>query len=80
MKLLVIGATGGTGKEIVKQAAAAGHLVTALVRDAGKGGFGPPVEVAVGDVLDPGSLKTAVTGQAAVVCSLGSAATGPSRR
>ena len=77
MKLLVIGATGGTGKEIVKQAASAGHLVTALVRDAGKGGFGPPVEMAVGDVLDPGSLKMAVTGQDAVVCSLGSAATGP---
>lgn len=32
MKLLIIGATGGTGKELVKQALERGHIVTALVR------------------------------------------------
>jgi putative NADH-flavin reductase len=77
MKLLVIGATGATGKEIVNQALTRGHQVTALVRDAAKSGFAPPVEKAVGDVLDTGSLRKALTGQEAVICSLGSAATGP---
>jgi uncharacterized protein YbjT (DUF2867 family) len=77
MKLLVIGATGGTGKEIITQALALGHHVTALVRDASKPGLSPPVEKAVGDVLDADSLKKALTGQEAVICSLGSAATGP---
>ena len=77
MKLLVIGATGATGKEIVNQALAQGHAVTALVRDAAKASFAPPVQKVVGDVLDHDSLKRALDGQDAVVCSLGSAATGP---
>jgi len=32
MKLAILGATGGTGREAVRQALAAGHTVTALVR------------------------------------------------
>jgi uncharacterized protein YbjT (DUF2867 family) len=48
-----------------------------LVRDAAKARFAPGVENAVGDVLALGSLKTALAGQEAVICSLGSAATGP---
>jgi uncharacterized protein YbjT (DUF2867 family) len=77
MKILVIGATGATGREIVKLAVKQGHAVTSLVRDAAKAGFAPPVAVAVGNVLDRGSLTRAVEGQEAVVCSLGSGITGP---
>ena len=77
MKLLIIGATGPTGKEIVNQALAAGHQVTALVRDAAKASFAPAVRKAVGNVLDCDSLKEALAGQEAVISSLGSAATGP---
>ncbi|MBH0246476.1 NAD(P)H-binding protein, partial [Streptomyces cavourensis] len=33
MRLTVFGATGGVGREIVGQALAAGHEVTAVVRD-----------------------------------------------
>ncbi|NED84001.1 NAD(P)H-binding protein, partial [Streptomyces sp. SID11233] len=33
MKLTVFGATGGVGGEAVRQALAAGHEVTAIVRD-----------------------------------------------
>lgn len=77
MKLLVIGATGGTGQEIVKQALSAGHSVTALVRDVSKAGFAPSVQMAVGNVLDAGSLRKALLGREAVISSLGSGATGP---
>jgi putative NADH-flavin reductase len=34
MRVLVIGATGATGQEMVKQAEERGHAVTALVHDA----------------------------------------------
>ena len=77
MKLLIIGATGATGRELVNQAIAQGHEVTALVRDAAKAAFAPSVNMAVGDVLDASSLKKALTGQEAVISSLGSAASGP---
>ena len=36
MRVLVIGATGGTGRELVQQALAQGHQVTAFVRDPAK--------------------------------------------
>lgn len=36
MKIAVIGATGKAGSLILKEAAARGHEVTAVVRDAGK--------------------------------------------
>lgn len=77
MNLLVIGATGPTGREIVSQALAQGHGVTALVRPASKAKFPPTVKIAVGDVLDASSLAEALKGQEAVICSLGSAASGP---
>jgi putative NADH-flavin reductase len=77
MKLLIIGATGATGREIVSHALTQGHAVTALVRDSGKANFAQHVEKAVGNVLEPGTLEKVLTGQEAVICSLGSAATGP---
>lgn len=36
MHIVVAGASGGTGQHVVRQAVAAGHRVTALVRDAGR--------------------------------------------
>lgn len=77
MKLLIIGATGATGRELVNQAITQGHEVTALVRDAAKAAFASPVKTVVGDVLDASSLKSALVGQEAVISSLGSAASGP---
>jgi putative NADH-flavin reductase len=56
----------------------AGHSITALVRDvAAKGRLDPAVRIAVGNVLDAGSLQKALAGQEAVISSLGSGATGP---
>ena len=77
MNLLIIGATGPAGREIVSQASAQGHEVTALVRDASKAAFAPAVKTVVGGVLDLNSLKKALAGQEAVISSLGSAASGP---
>jgi putative NADH-flavin reductase len=77
MRILVIGATGATGREIVKQALKQGHAVTALVRDRTKANFAPAVVLAAGNVLDRASLTRAVEGQEAVLCSLGSGVTGP---
>ena len=77
MKILVIGATGPTGQQLVAQATAAGQEVSTLVRGTARARFAPSVKRFVGDVLDPESLRRALRGQEAVVCSLGSAATGP---
>ena len=75
MKLLVIGATGGTGREIVRQAAA-GHEVTALARSEGREAM-PGARLIVGDARDVASLRRAVAGQDAVADSLGSGMSGP---
>src|SRR5688500_602395 len=50
--LLIVGATGGTGQEVVSQALARGYAVRVLVRDEDKARtlFGDQVAYAVGDV------------------------------
>jgi uncharacterized protein YbjT (DUF2867 family) len=76
MKLLVFGATGGTGRELVKQALAHGCEVTAFVRDPAKLGdiTHASLHVARGDVLDPALVEKAVPGHDAVLCSIGAGA------
>lgn len=73
MKLLVFGATGPTGLEVVTQALERGHAVTAFVRDPRRlGRLRDRVRVAVGDVTaDAGAVEAAVQEQDAVVSSLG---------
>jgi uncharacterized protein YbjT (DUF2867 family) len=62
--ILVVGATGTNGKEVVRQLAGAGHPVRALVRNPGKAGDlrRPNVEIAAGDLDDPGSIERALKG------------------
>src|SRR3712207_2138737 len=63
-RVLVIGATGGTGGELVSQALEQGYEVTALVRDPTKLAITHPrLTTMRGDVLDPGSVEAAVRGQ-----------------
>lgn len=72
MKVLIIGATGPTGQQIVEQALAQDHEVTALVRNPDKLQMQHSnLRTVKGDVLDADSLKTAVQQQEAVVSSLG---------
>lgn len=71
--VLVAGATGGTGQEVVDQALIKGFRVRALVRDEAKARqlFGDRVQYVVGDVREPRSLKRAVKGVDQVVSALG---------
>lgn len=72
--VLVAGATGGTGQEVVDQALARGLHVRALVRDESKARmlFGDRVQYISGDVREPRSLKRAMKGVDEVICALGS--------
>lgn len=60
--ILVTGATGNVGGEVVRQLLAAGVRVRALVRDASKAKLDLKVDVAVGDFTTPDSLAKAVAG------------------
>lgn len=72
MKLLIIGSTGGTGRELVKQALEQGHEVTAFARTPSKLGISHHnLRIAQGDVADQASVEAAVGGQDAVLCALG---------
>ncbi len=72
MKVLIFGATGGTGKELVEQALAQGHLVTAFARDPAKvRATHQNLTIARGNMLDSGSVEAAVQGQDAVLSALG---------
>jgi uncharacterized protein YbjT (DUF2867 family) len=72
LRVLIIGATGGTGRQLVQQALDLGHQVTALVRKPAKLKIQHPnLKVMKGNVLDYASVESAMPGQSAVVCALG---------
>jgi putative NADH-flavin reductase len=72
MKLLILGATGATGRQLVSQALDAGHEVTVLVRSPEKLGHeGERVTVRTGDATDPAAMEGAVDGTEAVLSALG---------
>ena len=71
-RILIVGATGGTGRELVTRALARGHAVTALVRNPSRLRIDhPQLTVVKGDVLDRGSVDAAMRGQDAVLSALG---------
>ena len=71
MKVLVLGATGGTGRLIVRDALAKGHSVTALVRSKARASDLPGADLVEGDARDEAALLRALDGCDAVVSSLG---------
>lgn len=72
MKISVLGATGGTGQSIVRQALEAGHEVSALVRHPeALRVSGQKLSVLVGDARDPQMIERLVAGHDAAICSLG---------
>ena len=62
MTILVTGATGNIGRNVVEQLAKRGASVRALVRDPSKANFPAGVEVVQGDLLDVDSLRSAMKG------------------
>ncbi|HYQ13590.1 MAG TPA: SDR family NAD(P)-dependent oxidoreductase, partial [Solirubrobacterales bacterium] len=64
MRALVTGATGKIGNAVARQLAERGNEVVALVRNPAKARELLPsgVELAQGDVSDPGSLRAAAAG------------------
>ena len=71
MKLTIVAATGGVGRQLLEQAADAGHDVTAVVRNPGK--LSRPVRAVTVDMTapDPAALESAVAGADAVLSGLG---------
>jgi putative NADH-flavin reductase len=71
MHLTIVAATGGIGRELLRQALAAGHDVTAVVRDPSK--ITEPIRVIRADLAqaDPTAMQTAVKGADAILSGLG---------
>jgi putative NADH-flavin reductase len=78
LRLFILGATGGTGRQLVNQALNRNHRVTAFVRSPHK--LGPPrdgLAVIQGNILDVNALAAALPGHDAVLSALG--APGPAK-
>ena len=72
VKLVVFGSTGGTGRELVRQALELGHEVTAFARDAQALGIAHErLRIVEADALWRVSVDAAIEGQSAVLSALG---------
>lgn len=73
MRLTIFGATGGVGTELVGQALARGHKVTAVVRDPARMRVPPDASLTVvtADVTDSSAIKPVIDGAEAVASALG---------
>ena len=71
MKVLVLGATGATGRLIVSKAVEQGYQVVALVRSKAKAIDLAGAELVEGDARDVAALTRAIAGCDAVISSLG---------
>ncbi|HEX4022742.1 MAG TPA: SDR family oxidoreductase [Acidobacteriaceae bacterium] len=72
MKLVVLGATGGIGVEIVRQAMERGHSVTAFVRTPGRlSTLAGQIQLVQGDLLDAAQLGRALEGHDGVLSGFG---------
>ncbi|MFY0252523.1 NAD(P)-dependent oxidoreductase [Chitinophaga sp. 30R24] len=72
MQLLIFGATGGTGQQLVAQALQQGHTITAFVRTPVKMTIQHPrLTIIQGDVMDYKSVEKVMPGHDAVLSALG---------
>jgi uncharacterized protein YbjT (DUF2867 family) len=71
MRLLILGATGHTGTQLVRQALARGHLVTAFVRSPTKLQPADGLRIVRGELRQPDALGAALVGHDALLSALG---------
>jgi len=72
MKVIIFGASGSIGRNLVSQALEQGYVVTAFVRNPASLGIQHDnLSIALGDVLEATSVQKAVAGHDAVMCSIG---------
>jgi putative NADH-flavin reductase len=72
MRILVLGATGGIGQQIVRQAVEHGHAVTAFVRARGRlEALDGRITVVEGDLLNGSHLERVIAGQDVVASGFG---------
>ncbi|HJP73902.1 MAG TPA: SDR family oxidoreductase [Pseudonocardiaceae bacterium] len=71
MKIALLGATGRTGRQFLAQAGAAGHDVTAVVRDPAALTGRPHLSVIAADVMDPDAIGPLLADHDAVVTTIG---------
>jgi len=69
--LLLLGATGGIGKWVLKMAREKGYDITVVVRSANKLEITEGIKIIEGDVHDPETIKKAMEGRDAVISCLG---------
>lgn len=76
MNILLLGATGGTGQQILTQALQAGHVVTVLVRHAAKlTTTHPHLRIIVGDATSETDLNSAMHNNEVLISTLGAMST-----
>ncbi|ATL46044.1 epimerase [Chitinophaga caeni] len=74
-RIIIFGASGATGQQVLKQALEPGYEVTAFVRDPAKILLkAPNLTVVQGDVLNAIAVHAALKNQDAVMCTLGAPA------
>jgi putative NADH-flavin reductase len=72
MKIVVFGATGGIGSQVVKQGLDAGHEMTVIARHPSSMTLQHErLEVIQGDVLQPDTIRASIAGKDAVISALG---------
>lgn len=74
--ILVVGSTGGVGQLVVSQLLAKDLPVRILTRNAEKARemFNDKVEIVVGDICEPSTLKTSMTNITSIICCTGTSA------
>lgn len=77
MRILIFGATGGTGRELVSQALQRGHDVSAFVRTPGRLAMvDSRLRIVRGDIQRAETLRAAIPGHDAVLSALGTRSLG----
>ncbi len=71
MKLVVFGANGGVGKEVVAQALAAGHHVIGVVRNIETANHTPRLEIVEGNITDVDFIARVTANSDVVISTIG---------